>query len=410
MTCRWGRMSAPGQKYDQFAWESECSDCRLASITPQRRAMYQRHTLPVSIVDQRQCQELEQEASPSIKQHPPPFNAGLECTNTLGWRLSTSSWRPGALSLACASSTTVATPKRPQSTWLASDSRPLRTNSHLTSRSAAPRLREHCGARLLEVSNPAADEFAPIQTTEVNPKPDSSAESDCNQFGEITPLTASSEAQMMNMVTDVLLRTNLPALSDGSKSLGRPEQAHSSSRTSLQDASRRKHKPVDLLTMATSSLVSMDTVLEQKGDVTNIQEGFSKIPSPPEPHLSTLKSSNNAAKSKKLQTLSVKSHRPSVLKGVSGRTAIIHLGNRGQTSGQQLSEGSTTGCTERLGPILSRKSWEMPHRDFECEIKRKSKRNSLVVTLKHQLSTVCLWEDTKQSLHSAEVQNSRVDM
>ncbi|XP_072374866.1 cytosolic carboxypeptidase 2 [Scyliorhinus torazame] len=404
MACRWGRMSAPGQKYDQFAWESECSDCRLASITPQRRAMYQRHTLPVSIVDQRQCQELEQEASSSIKQHPPPFNAELECTNALGRRLSTSSWKLGALSLACASSTTVATPQRPQSTWFASDSRPLRTNSRLTSRSAAPHLGEHCGARLLEVPNPAADEFAPKL------KLDSSAESDCNQFGEITPLAASSETQMMNMVTDVLLRKNLPTLSDGSKSLGRPEQAHSSSRTSLQDASRRKHKPVGLLTMATSSLVSMDTVLEQKGDVTNIQEGFSKIPSPPEPHLSTLKSSNNAAKRKKLQKLSVKSHRPSVLKGVSGKTAIIHLGNRGLTSGQQLSEGSTTGCTERLGPISSSKSWEMPHRDSECEIQRRGKRNSLVETLKHQLSTVCLWEDTKQSLHSAKVQNSRVAM
>ncbi|XP_067902003.1 cytosolic carboxypeptidase 2 isoform X4 [Heterodontus francisci] len=104
---RKGSIAAPGQKYDQFAWDN---GSRLALMTSQRQTIYQRHILPVSIVGQQQSQEIQQEASPPIKQHPPPFDAELECSaDALQRSLSDYSWKLGGLSLACSPSTTVAT-------------------------------------------------------------------------------------------------------------------------------------------------------------------------------------------------------------------------------------------------------------------------------------------------------------
>ncbi|XP_067902002.1 cytosolic carboxypeptidase 2 isoform X3 [Heterodontus francisci] len=229
------------------------------------------------------------------------------------------------------------------------------------------------------------------------------------RFGETTPLAKNNEAQKMSLTTDVLLRKNLSTSPDVSKSLKRAERTNSSSRSWVQEASGRRQRPAGLLTMTTASLVSMDTLLEQKGDVTNIQEGLSKVPPAPEPQPALLQSTKTAAnrkRNKRFQKLSATAHRPPLLKGVSGRTVAIHQLSRALASGAQLSDPTTAGCTDGLGRASHRKLQEMQHKVSDCETQRKIKRNSLVETLKHQLSTVCLWEDSKQSLHSSKSQNS----
>uniref|UniRef100_UPI00398F77BA cytosolic carboxypeptidase 2 n=1 Tax=Pristiophorus japonicus TaxID=55135 RepID=UPI00398F77BA len=88
---RRGLITTPGQKYDQFAWDGGYS--RLTPVSSQRRAVSQRHALPVSIVDQRQCPERQRAASPPIKQHPLPFDADLEYTDLCQRCLSDDSWK-----------------------------------------------------------------------------------------------------------------------------------------------------------------------------------------------------------------------------------------------------------------------------------------------------------------------------
>ncbi|GCC18997.1 hypothetical protein chiPu_0020945 [Chiloscyllium punctatum] len=256
---RWGLNSTPGQKYDQFTWDTDCTDCRLATRSPQRRTSFTRHVLPVSIVDRQQPQE----PTPPIKQHPAPFDDKLECRDTLAQSLTPYSWKLGEAVL-CLTANAGDSCSRPQSTWLTSKSRSLRSISRPTCRSAAPQLGDTHNVRLRPLPNAPANSSRGIQIPDIKRKSELSTESatDYLRSEETSWLADITETQTMSVITEVASRTNPAASSDVSESLEGAQCVGSQPR--IQDGRGRRQRPVSTFTMATASLVGMDTVLEQE--------------------------------------------------------------------------------------------------------------------------------------------------
>ncbi|XP_048463232.1 cytosolic carboxypeptidase 2 [Rhincodon typus] len=402
MNYRWGPNSTPGQKYDQFTWDTDCSNCRLTTRSPQQQASFTRHVLPMNIVDQQRPQE----PTTPITQHRALLNDKLECRNTLAQSLSPYNWKLGGLSLTCSSHTSATSSQRPQSTWLTLKSRSLRTISRPTCRSAAPHLGDTHNLKLRVLPSAPAGSSTMLQMPDIKSKSEWPAESvtDYRRSEEQSWPADSTEPQTMSVITEGASRTNLATSSDANESLEGGQCVGSQPR--IQDGRGQCQMPVGTFTMSTASLVSMDTGLEQKGDGRNTEQGLSNLSHSLETQLALLRGSPTTARCERVLKLPVRPGRLSVLKGVSGRTAGIHQTSNLVPSKRLLLNPTLAGTARRLGRQPHRKSREV-HQDSGRELQRSIKRNSLVETLKHQLSTVCLWDETEQSLHSLKPQNVR---
>ncbi|XP_051885674.1 cytosolic carboxypeptidase 2-like [Pristis pectinata] len=418
--------ATPGQKYEKFVWDNG----EPSPVTSQQRAVCQRHALPVSIVDQQSWDPPQQSSTP-IKLHPLPFDAELLCTDTLRQCLSDYSWKPGGLPLRRIPSATL---NRPLSTYSAPGPRTPVTNRQLASKSATPHLEEPRPPAPLEGLSPAADGLIARPDTKVRPKPVTAAESgspsewrttstrsssvgleltdepsvgraesataeDHLHIGETTSLPPGNEEQEMAMGTEVSSRKNIVSKS--------PKMAQSSSGSRVHGSERGKRAPPVTLSMATASLVSLDTVPEQDEDVNNIEDGLYKLTAPFEPYPSALQASDPEVNRKKIKAqglprLKTRANRLSLPNGVSGTPVAMHQTGRGPLGTRQPSDPAAAEDTDGPGQVLSRRSPEPQDKDPGCKRLQKVERNSLAETLGDQLSVVGLRQENRQQTRPAE--------
>ncbi|XP_055505830.1 uncharacterized protein LOC129705926 isoform X2 [Leucoraja erinacea] len=402
-----------GQKYDQFAWDSGLSASGPSPVTVQQRAVSQRHALPMSIVDRQQSWDPQQESIAPIKLHPLPFDAELACADTLRRYLSDYSWKPGSLPLRRAPSASIATLNRSLSTHSASSPRAAMSNRQLTSKSAAPHLEDLKPVAPPDVTSLADDGLTTRLPTEAKSKPVAAAEAAAYHLhiGEPSSLPQGQDRQEMCMGTDVPSRKNIKAPPDVNKS---PTMAQSSSGSRAPVSERGKRAPPVMLSMATASLVSLDTVLEQNESVNNVEDRLYKVALPFEPHPSApqMISAVVNRKRNKLQRYPKFPARSNTLilpKVVSGTTVAMHQPSRGPSGTRQPLDPPATEGTDRHRQAPGRKPPELQERDSECERPRKMEHNLLVESLKDPLSTAGMWQDGEQQTQPANPTDTSAD-
>ncbi|XP_078270860.1 cytosolic carboxypeptidase 2 [Rhinoraja longicauda] len=425
----------PGQKYDQFVWESGLGASGSSPVTVPQRAGCQRHALPMSIV---------QESSASIKLHPLPFDAELACADALQRCLSDYSWKPGGLSLRRGPSANIATLNRSLSTHSASSPRAVMSNRQFTSKSAAPHLDEPKPVAPPDVtgladdglttrlpteakSKPAAETGSPLRsrmpfTQSVSVGPEMTGDLGVGgaerataayhlHIGETTSLPQGQERQEMCMGTDVPSRKNIKAPPDVNKS---PTMAQSSSGSRAPGSERGKRAPPVMLSMATASLVSLDTVVEQNEGVNNVEDRLYKVAPPFEPHpsapqmISTMVN-RKRNKPQRYPKFPARNNTLVLPKVVSGTTVAMHQPSRGPSGTRLPLDPPATEGTDRHRQAPGRKSPELQEKDSECERPRKMERNLLVESLKDQLSTAGLWQDNEQQTQPADPTDTSTD-
>ncbi|XP_059829889.1 uncharacterized protein LOC132396380 [Hypanus sabinus] len=200
-------------------------------------------------------------------------------------------------------------------------------------------------------------------------RPESPTAGDRLHIRETTRVPQSDEKQEMYMGTDASSRKYNKALPDVSKS---PKMVPSSSGPRVHETERGKRAPPIMLSMATASLVSLDTVQEQNEGVNNAENGLSKVPASLDSFPSAPQAINPAVNRKKIKAqrlpkLTAGANKLFLPKVVSGTTVAMHHPSRGPSSIRQPLVSTATDSADGHRQATSRKSPEMQEEDSECE-------------------------------------------
>ncbi|XP_072903801.1 uncharacterized protein [Hemitrygon akajei] len=200
-------------------------------------------------------------------------------------------------------------------------------------------------------------------------RPESATAGDRLHIRETTRLPQSDEKQEMYVGTDTSSRKYNKALPDVSKS---PKMVQSSSGPRVHETERGKRAPPIILSMATASLVSLDTVQEQNEGVNNAENGLSKVPAsldscPSAPQAINPAVNRKKIKAQRLPKLTAGANKLFLPKVVSGTTVAMHHPSRGPSSIRQPLVSTATDSADGRRQATSRKSPEMQEEDSECE-------------------------------------------